>query len=167
MPSLTKITANFFVGLINRLGVRPPPEEAFLLSNVVQPVSIVDSDIALPAVVTTQLLGSSFSQGLAAAPVAGGVLLADTGPQPLGNFNVLILVGQNNTAGGADFIIERRNAANAANIWRQVFATTTTAPSPFVFSAQVHLELNERIRVITEIGGTGDIEANIFLTQVS
>lgn len=167
-PSLSQITANFFVNLITRLGVRPPPDSAFLLSNVVQPVTIVDTDIAIPAVTTTQLLDGAFSQGVQAAPGAA-VLLADTGPQVAGNYNVLILVGSPNAAGGGtDYIVERRNAANAANIWRQVGSLTNGTQGVIVALAfQAKLLLNERIRVETSTGGTGAIEVNIFLTPVS
>src|SRR5437879_1036974 len=89
-PSLSEITANFFVNLINRLGVRPPPADAFLLSNVVTPVSIVDADISIPAQLTTFLLDVPFTAGELLAPVANTVL-ADTLAQPAGNYNVFII----------------------------------------------------------------------------
>lgn len=165
MPSLASITATFFVNLINRLGVRPPPDEGFLLSNVVQPVSIVDADIAIPAVLTTQVLGTPFSTGIQAAPGAG-VLLADTGVQPAGNYSVLILVGVRNVAGGCDFVIERRNAANAANIWRQVGTLHLTNNGTYQVSFTARLELNERFRIETDTGGTNTIEANLWIVQV-
>src|SRR5256885_292105 len=93
MPSLARITNTFFVSLINRLGIRPPPPEGFEISSVVQPVSIVDSDIAIPATVSTTLMDTPFTGGEIVTPAAGA-LLADSGSQPAGNYNVVITIEQ-------------------------------------------------------------------------
>src|SRR2546427_13101136 len=93
MPSLARITNTFFVSLINRLGIRPPPPEGFEISSVVQPVSIVDSDIAIPAAVSTTLMDTPVTRGEIVTPPADA-LLADSGSQPVGNYNVDITVGQ-------------------------------------------------------------------------
>jgi len=166
MPSLSKISANFFVNLITRLGVRPPPAEAFLLSNVVQPVSIVDSDISIPAVLTTQILDTPFTAGAQAAP-AVNFIMADTGAQPAGNYQLYIFVGTQTAGGGGDFAIERRDAANAANIWTQLASVLPTGSNTFQLSATLKLQLNERLRIRCTVGAGGTWQASIWLLQVS
>jgi len=147
MPGLYQITANFFLGVINRLGVRPPPPEAFLLSNVVTPVTIVDTDIAIPAFNTTPALGAPFTQGPIAAPAAG-TLLADTGAQlASGTITVTIFGAAALEPSGTTVLIQRRNAANAANIW-ETAANIGIQGGNFPFSLQVPILLNERLRVV-------------------
>src|SRR2546428_13281613 len=92
MPSLARITNTFFVSLINRLGIRPPPPEGFEISSVVQPVSIVDSDIAIPATVLTTLMDTPLTGGEIVTPAAGA-LLDDSGSQPACNYKVFITLG--------------------------------------------------------------------------
>lgn len=165
MPSLSQISANFFVSLINRLGVRPPPAEAFLLSNVVQPVSIVDSDISLSAVATTQLLDAPLSAGELVAQAAATVM-ADTGAMPAGNYTLFINLGVSG-AGGMDINIVRRNAANTADIWSIYLGL------PNVYNTQipirVTLNLNERIRIVNQAAVPGGVrnQASIWISPSS
>jgi hypothetical protein len=168
MPSLSQITANFFLGVINRLGVRPPPSEAFLLSNVVQPVSIVDSDVALAAVATSQLLDTPFTAGRLVAPAANTVL-ADTGPQPAGNYLIFLMLTVTDGAGVNEFALERRNAANSANIWSHFFLTqggaVSIVPLNLLFTFRIVLNLNERFRIenTTALSAGSPVQASIWL----
>jgi len=166
MPSLSQITNNFFVSLINRLGVRPPPPESFVLSNVVQPVSIVDSDISIPAVLTTQRLDAPFSAGVLVAPVAN-TLMADTGALPAGDYQLLIWVGIGNVAGSGDFFIQRRDAANAANIWQQLCFMNTNGPGYQLTPLVVTLAANERIRVFTRLNWSATGHASIWVSPLT
>lgn len=169
MPSLSQISNNFFLNLINRLGVRPPPPESFLLSNVVHPVSIVDSDITLSAIATTQLLDTPFTIGASAAPALNTVL-ADTGAQPLGNYSLLVIMTCADPVNSPQFQIQRRDAANAVTIWSQIFyATNSIAGNNFVayvIPLRISLLLNERIRILNSLaGGAGSVyQASIWLT---
>ena len=166
-PFLSSITNTFFVNLINRLGVRPPPPDGFDLINTVQPVTIVDSDISIPAILTTQLLDAPFSGGLIATPAAGAVL-ADTGQLPVGTYLVLITAGiANLSATGADIIIARRNAANAADVWRQCLVLNLGVTSLVVFQATVKILANERIRVTEQLVGSASVEVNIWVQQIT
>ena len=166
MPELVPITNNFFVNLINRLGLKPPPGLGWLFSTVVQPVSVVDSDVTLSAIATTQILDTPFTQGEVASPVGANALLADTGAQPAGNYSVFIMVGgDNGVAFGADFRIQRRDAANAANIWSQELLIDSAGTPNFVTSMTVTLATNERIRVITKAAASVGVslQASIWL----
>jgi hypothetical protein len=167
MASLSRITATFFVTLINRLGVRPPPPNGFELISTVQPVSLVDSDITIPTQLTTALLDVPASTGIAASPAAGTVL-ADTGALPAGNYNIVVTIGINNAGAGTvgDFSIARRNAANNADVWAQAGSVALTGTNFIVFAGQVRLLLNERIRVVTITIATVNYQANIWQVLV-
>jgi hypothetical protein len=167
MPSLSQIQNTFFVNLINRLGVRPPPPEAFLLSNVVQPVSIVDSDITLSAVATTVLCDGVNSAGLLAAPAAG-TILADTGAEPAGNYATFIMYSIDGVGTAATtIIIARRNAANNADIWAQIIGLGSGADSTSVVPVQMRIALLLNERLVIRMGAAalagGSIQASIFI----
>jgi len=165
-PSLSSITATFFTTLINRLGVRPPPPDAFLLSNVVQPVSLVDADISIPTIVSPPIVDLAFTAGELLAPGAG-VVLADTGPLAAGNYNIQMVYSENGgSASSSDIKLQRRDAANAANIWSQLLFINPSCAAFIYLSLAVKLLVNERVRVIqgaaAPAGAT--FQANIWTT---
>jgi hypothetical protein len=165
MPSLSQISNNFFLNLINRLGVRPPPAESFLLSNVVQPVSIVDADIVIPAVVTSQTLDTPFTVG-SQALAAANTVLADTGALVAGTYLVYVTVGKITGANAMDFRIQRRDAANAVNVW-DIWGTCDSASQGFITSQfTAVLLVNERIRVIENTLSTTTAIVNIFVSKL-
>lgn len=165
MASLSLITGTFFTSLLNRLGVRPPPPEGFLLSNVVLPVSVVDADISLPVSQTSILLdvNNVFTQGDVAAPAAGA-LLADTGAQNAGNYNATITFGNDNNAANYPTVrIQRRDAANAVTIW-DILLNTGAGSSMAPFNLRLVLAQGERLRIIQgPTAGTNTSRANIFM----
>lgn len=148
-PTIARITSTFFTSLIDRLGVRPPFGDGFVLNNMVQPVSLVDSDITLSAQVTTLNCNLPATQGELAAPAAN-TLLADTGALQAGTYNVLIL-GSGSIAGNFNFDmrVQRRDAANAANRWSQVFSCNVNGGQNLVFPLRITLGEQERLRVMT------------------
>jgi len=166
MPGLFTISSTFFVSLLTRLGVKPPPSEGFSLINTVQPVSIVDIDTTLPVVTTSMLLGVPGTAGPLAAPAAG-TLLATTGALNAGNYNVTVWVGLTTAAGAGDFIIARRNAADAADIWRQQNKLSDATEGTFARTFQASLSLNERFSVRVAAGGAANIESNIWYQLVT
>lgn len=144
--------------------MKPPFPDGFELSNVVQPVSLVDSDVALAAVTTSQLLDTPLTAGPQAAPVINTVL-ADTGAQAAGNYILFILVSAFDTVAGPDIQFQRRDAANAANIWEQRYWTGGATSYFLQTTLRVTLQLNERVRVVNpRAGGAGsNYQANIWL----
>lgn len=155
MPSLSRITATFFVGLITRLGVRPPPPEGFQISNVVQPVSLVDADVSIPVVSSVPMIDSPFTAG----EVADGanVVYADTGAiAAAGTYTFTILVGANSAAAdipSPDFRIQRRDAANAVSVWSQYFSIAARTAVPWKLVIRTNVLAGERIRVISASAG--------------
>lgn len=149
MPDLARITSTFFVSLINRLGVRPPPADGFLLSNVVQPVSLVDSDIVLSAIVGTQTLDAGNSNGELVNP-ASGTVLCDTGAVLLAGVYAIQFEVSWRDANNSTIIIQRRDAANAASIWEQRYYNwASLTMTPRTLSFRVSLAAGERVRIVT------------------
>jgi len=145
MPFLARITNTFFINLINRLGVRPPPPEGFELSNVVQPVSIVDVEGTIPTSSSTAIMDTPFSGGEVAAPAADATL-ADTLAQPAGNYFVIVMIGSGGEGLSVPKRLRRRNAADAADVWSQLVDGGSLG-NPFMFSFRITLLLNERLRI--------------------
>jgi hypothetical protein len=172
MPTLSAITNNFFLNLINRLGVRPPPPESFVLSNVVQPVSIVDTDVTLSAVATSQLIDTPFTTGIQAAPGAN-TILADTGVQAAGIYSLYCTLFAQDGVNLANLQIQRRDAANAVTVWAIVAPVSASAGVngliQYAFQLRIVLLLNERVRILnTNVGGAGSsYQANIWLALSS
>lgn len=167
MGQLAKISTTFFTGLINRLGLRPPFNEGFLMSNVVQPVSLVDSDITLAAVVTTHTLNLPFTAGQQTNPAANTVL-ADSGAVLVaGDYFVTILSSVRDNTNPGDIVIQRRDAANAANIWEQRLNGTIAAGFQLTHSLRCSLQASERIRVLNVNGGavSSNYHVNIWLSS--
>lgn len=144
---LSSISATFFVNLLNRLGVKPPPPDGFDLINTVQPVSIVDSDISIPAVTAPALIDTCATQGDVAAPVAA-TLLADAGAVAAGgNFHYVISFCSTFEGNGTTVEVVRRNAANNADIWKIPLSAGVNACATSILDLRVTLAANERIIV--------------------
>jgi len=148
MGQQARITATFFTSLLTRLGVRPPFAEGYLLSNVVQPVTLVDSDIVIPTSITPIATSTPNSTGEQAA-VAANTVLADSGALAAGTYFVRAWIANIATAANRSLSIQHRDSANAANIWEQRFYISATGVRTHQFELRETLNLNERIRVIT------------------
>lgn len=164
MPQLARITATFFTTLLTRLGVRPPFEEGYVLSNVVQPITIVDSDIAIPASVSLPTIGSANSTGDQVAP-AVNTILADTGALAAGTYNLILTCGiVNSTSSLRGVELARRDAANAADIWKaRLMCNPNSGFDPIALRCSC--DLNERFVLRTGIifGAGETVQGNIFI----
>jgi hypothetical protein len=164
MPGIARITNTFFTSLLDRLGVRPPFRDGFELSSVVTPVSIVDSDVPISSVTTPPIIDSSSTQGILLQPAAG-TLLADTGALAQGTYLFRILVGTDrNVSGGGCVEIQRRDAGNAANLYRILLPMSDSGPQMYDLLLNAKLSANERIRVVVTSSFTAGLSvlANIF-----
>jgi hypothetical protein len=86
-----------------------------------------------------------FSVAEATNPTAGTVT-ADTGALPAGNYEVRVTVG---ASAAAQFLLQRRNAANGANVGDTVVLYAAAGQSgQYVFSFV--LEASERVRVVMD-----------------
>lgn len=155
------------MNLLNRLGVRPPPPDGFDLINIVQPVSLVDSDIVLPVSFSSILLDLPFTAGYLLNPVAA-TIQADTGPQPFGIYNIDLIAGIDAPAPN-NYVVEiaRRNAANAADIWAQLFTLNSANGGVYRWQARIQLQTSERlvVRNRTTLAASGNtVSSNIWLS---
>lgn len=167
MPTLARITNTFFVNLINRLGVRPPPPAGFELISTVQPVSLVDSDIVLSAVTTSMTLDSANSTGEQVTPAAATVL-ADTGALNAGNYQIFVQASAYDPAAANILQIARRNSTNTADLWVMnvpCLITAALANGRIELSARIVLSQNERVVVRNRgLGGAASVYlANIWI----
>lgn len=144
-----------FPDLLRKFGVVQSPNLRFSLLTTVLPVAVVDpSDFTLEAPFT---VGSLTNPGV-------NTVLADSGPRGRGTYRVRIETGVTGLAGnGADIAIQRRNAANGANIWQSIMNVFVGGFGNWVWSGNIVLEDQERIRVFTNAGGTGVFLSNIWI----
>lgn len=162
--NLYQITRTFFPNLISRLGIVHLPAD-WSLSSVVQPVTLVDSDISLPVVPTSIILGIPFTQGVLAAPAAA-TIVADTGQLPVGNYNAVIMIGFDGAGVGNGTInLQRRDALNAVSVWSQLIGFLPGANLDPVYQISFSLNANERLRLIVGTGfaAGSSVQANIWL----
>lgn len=79
------------------------------------------------------------------------LLMADTGALAAGTWELRFTVG---ASAAADFQIQRRNAANTANVGDVVILKGPAGQSgQYIFT--FHLEVNERVRVVMDDALTG------------
>jgi hypothetical protein len=141
--------------LITELGIYQAPA-LFYLSEIVTPVSIVDSQISIDSVQVPVTLLLPATAGELAAPAAN-TRLADTGQLPAGDYNVTVLIG---SADGNSYRLRRRNAADAADIWSHRFPILGT--TSFEFTSRFKLAANERLVVENVLVGVGTYQASIW-----
>lgn len=146
MPDVYPIQYNVFTGLFERLGIITPPRvPQFWMSDVIQPVSIVDSNITLQADFANP--AQSFAtEGVQVAPAAND-LLADTGQLEAGTYTFKCFFNTNEDSSDANITIEHRNAANSAAHWeyRWFHERNTSYDHTFGFT-ETFLQ-DERLRI--------------------
>lgn len=167
--ALFRITATAFANVARRLGLIPPPQVPYEISNIVIPVALVDSDITLAATASTALLGTPASTGNQTA-VAADTVLADTGALAAGDYNVTVSAGQHVTLGNQHFLkLQRRDAANAANVWEINLPVGTSGGGPlraYFFNFRCALFGSERLRLVTgdAVPAVEVVQGNIWAT---
>lgn len=133
--------------------------ERFTLGTEIQPVSLVDADISIPATVSPVILGTPATAGDLVAPVANFVL-ADTGELTAGDWNFTVQLGTNDAN---NYEIQRRNSTNTANVWAMRLRVDIGS-GPVLLPLKATMLTNERLRVqIMSVGTAGTVHrANIF-----
>src|SRR5205823_1090604 len=98
-----------------------------------------------------------YTEGEQTGTVTNGTVLADTGP--LANADPPILVTCTASVTAA-LTLQRRNAANDATISAQAIRLSANTTQSFAFGP-VHLEDQERIRIVTTALIDGAVQASI------
>lgn len=165
MPQIARITATFFTSMITRLGIRPPFGQGYEISNVVQPVSIVDADIAIPAAVTPVLTPAP--NGSEQTAVAAGTVFATSGALAAGTYYFRAWIAFMVPATNRIIYVQHRDAADAANMWFQSLYPGLAVGGNIVdISWRESVSTNERVRIIagSNMGAGESITANLFWT---
>lgn len=165
MPQIARITSTFFTSMITRLGIRPPFGQGYEISNVVQPVSIVDADIAIPAAVTPVLTPTPNGSEQTASAI--NTVFATSGALPAGTYYFRAWVAWMIPATNRIIYVQHRNAADAANIWFQsIYPGTGAGGTVQELVWRESVSLNERVRIIagSNMGAGESITANLFWT---
>lgn len=143
-------------GILTRLGI--PRLGTFFLSDRVFPVSIVDSGVSLLAQQVLPSFGTPSSAGELVAPAAL-TRLADTGQLAAGTYTFTCLISRDTAADAVR--LQRRNAADAADIW--AFRFQMTVNGNVIFSFRTAVALNERVVLTCIAGGAGTYQGSIFV----
>lgn len=148
-----------FEDLLSRLGVNRPTQP-FTLDGDIVPVILVDSGVAFVASPTPAYrILDWFTAGPQVAPAAGFVM-ADTGPLPVGDYTVKVIVGSGDVANQA---LEWRDVPNAATLRRQALNTTPTDRS-LDLTVRLRIEnAGERFRVVMVLAG---VAANTYQVSI-
>lgn len=167
--SLREVIPSSFTDLLNLFGIslQSQKDNSFVLNGEVLPVVLVGSTTQIEAISTPLLQDVPFTAGRVAGPGAGAVL-ADTGAQAAGVYAFKVMVGQLlNSGNGADWAIQRRDAANAANVWEQIGTFYASQPGFFETSGTLRLQVNERLRVIAVTAAAlTTVQADIWLQRI-
>lgn len=144
-----------FDGLVRDLEILLKPKAGlWQLSNIIQPVSLVNSQVTLNA-----LLGESIeslaTEGEKVTP-ATSTVFADTGNLAAGNYKCRVYISCVDATTSPKIIVQHRNEPDTANIWSMTFYTSSAiAAQDFYFEFARDFALNESLRVINSGAGTG------------
>lgn len=142
---LIQLPSTELAEFLTQFGVIQPPSLLFV-SNIVRPVSIVDSRITLNAQVTATQWDATTSIGIVNNPAINS-MLADTAGLAAGRYEFEAVIG------GYDvdtwMAIEHRDAANAATLWELLESGNTRF---HVHRFTLTLGLNERVRIRVGVG---------------
>ena len=132
-----------------------PTANLWTLDTKVQPVSLVNSQITLDAILTQspELFATT---GIQAAP-AGATPLSDTGQLAAGNWKIRAYIQMFDPTNNGSVQVRHRNAANTANIWNQEFYTRFSVGNAGYFIEWAEaFAANERVDIIVSApGGAG------------
>jgi len=161
MPENFAVTSSSIDSLLRRLEVRlvTPRAPLWELSNVITPVSLVDSGISLRADVQANPFLFA-TVGILSGPAAG-VLLADTGALPAGGYEFKTWLTSAEPDNTIRAQVEHRNAADAANNWGMLYSTYRN--NVVVLEWVETLLTNERIRIAMVSTATGGIAWQGFI----
>ena len=148
MPEIGRIQSTNFQSLLTELGITRN-NIPFALRSEVTPVVLVGGTVSFVAPPTPAYrVQDIFTAGLLTNPAAG-VVLADTGPLPLGGYflQVFMHVGGGGAPQAHASDLEWRDAANAANLFSQ--RVNIALEDNNIFAVRFNIENdNERFRVL-------------------
>lgn len=169
--SLKEIIPVSFADLINFFGIslQSQKDNTFVLTGQVVPTVLVGSTVAIQSISSPMTLDVPFTAGPLAAGTAANTVHADTGALISGVYAVTLMFGCDISAGTfQDYFIQRRDAANAANIWEQQFAQGVQSATGEIITFAMRLQTGERLRVLNKVLSTFTSEqVSIWMQRIS
>jgi len=164
MPELLPIQAILFQNLLRDFQIIAPPRvPVWWMSDVVQPVALVNSQVTLDAVISETAMQFA-TQGTVISPLIGAIL-ADTGQLPAGTYLFRAIMSFINTSAINGIILEHRDPADAANVWEWEGNTGNNSEGflPITIEWVETVVLNERIRATNRVAGSGQSRFNVII----
>lgn len=160
MPELLPVQSILFQNLLRDFQVVAPPRvPVWWLSDIIQPVSIVNSQVTLTATVDERAMLFASNGVQIAPPIA--TVLAGTGQLPAGLYLFRVYVNWSDNAVSNHVLIQHRDAADAANIWEHSLEANSGDPAAqFTMEWTETLVANERIRLLVALAGTATMRYN-------
>ncbi len=152
-PGPTAVDPELETQLIRLLSIRGTLGSLKVLDTIVPVVSM--GDVVTPSISVIQPNFRStdvFSAGVQITPPANTVL-ADTAALAAGIYDVIVEMNTSDTGTGGDFLLQHRNAANAATLMTAGYTHNAGLGNAFRLVFGYELALNERLRVLNEIAG--------------
>ncbi len=156
MPELLRVQSTLFQNLLRDFQIIAAPRvPVWWMSDIIQPVALVNSQVILDAVIDETAMQFA-TNGLSIAPAAG-TILAGTGQLGAGRYLFRIFLAWSDTVVSNGIVVEHRNAADTANIWSFKFFNLTTTKPPYDTMEWVEdVAADERIRLaVSNNAGAG------------
>ncbi len=159
MPEIGRIQSTNFQALLNELGI-PRANIPFALRSEVTPVVLVGGTVSFLASPTPAYqVADVFTNGVLSNPAAGDVLM-DTGPLPIGDYTIHMIV---RATGVNNYTWEWRNAGNTADLWSQTFSLDPSFQDTVELNFRLSIQNdNERFRVIIVALVAGSYQGTIL-----
>jgi len=147
MPELYPIQSILWQGLLRDLQIQGVPRvPTWWLSDIVQPVAIVNSQIVFQARLDESEMGFA-TAGTQVVPAAN-TILADTGALDAGRYLFRTYAGFRDQNADNEVRIEKRNFDNTANVWDYEQHGSNVDSSHFSMEWVENLAANERVRIL-------------------
>lgn len=167
MPEVFPVNAVTFQNLLRDLQIVAAPRvPVWWLSDTIQPVALVNSQVTLNALVDQSAMQFA-TNGIVAAPAANA-LLADTGALDAGRYLFRVFIGWSDGTLNQQIQLRQRNAANAADIWVFEYGSFLANNANFVKEWVQDIAQDERLLVqVMIVSGGGRYNAIIWRTFLS
>ncbi len=154
MPELLPINAILFQNLLRDFQVIAPPRvPVWWMSDIVQPVTLVNSQVTLTATLA-QRVELFATNGVQVGSFAAGTILASTGALDVGDYKFRIYSSMFDNSVFNRILIQHRNAADTANIWEHEIPSAVSVSHHDTMEWTITMAQDERVRmVVGDISG--------------
>jgi len=159
LPEIGRIQSTNFQALLTELGITRN-NIPFALRSEVTPVVLVGGTVSFLASPTPAYRVSDvFTNGVLNNPAAGDILM-DTGPLPIGDYTIHMIV---RATAVNNYTWEWRNAGNTADLWSQTFALDPTFDNIVELNFRLSIQNdNERFRAVIQALVAGSYQGTIL-----